>query len=242
MSKYEKPVSAVTFGAEALLSQLHDLVKEIEGVRRAEDPEYVHRMRVASRRLRTRLALFAQCLPDRKADRYRKMIRKVTRALGEARDTDVQMIFLQDFLDQVEDRRHQHGIKRLLLRLSQRRQKVQKKVLGALDETEKSGVLPEMQKTFYALLSADTPGEGLPSPYELARTEIFGRLTEVLEFESFMRDPGNVDQLHQMRIAAKHLRYSMEAFAPLYPSKLRKPIKTIKSVQEMLGDIHDCDV
>ncbi|HVN71393.1 MAG TPA: CHAD domain-containing protein, partial [Desulfomonilia bacterium] len=234
--------TSVNFGAEALLAQLHDLTKEIEGVRRAEDPEYVHRMRVASRRLRTRLAIFAGCLQDKKAEHYSRMIRKLTKALGEARDTDVQMIFVQDFLAHVQDKRHRPGIKRLLLRLSQYRRKLQKQVLRVLDDTEKSSVLPEMQKTFYALLSAGTPDEGSPSPYELARIEIFARLTEVLDFESSVRDPGNITELHRMRIAAKHLRYSMETFAPLYPDKLKKPIKITKAVQEMLGDIHDCDV
>jgi CHAD domain-containing protein len=242
MSGQEKNVSTVSFGAEALLSQLHDLMKEIEGVRRAEDPEYVHRMRVASRRLRTRLAIFAQCLPDKKAERYSKMIRRLTKALGEARDTDVQMIFVQDFLTHIEGKRHQSGIKRLLLRLSQHRRKLQKQVLRVLDETEKSGVLPEMQKTFYALLSSGMPDACLPSPYELARIEIFARLTEVLDFDSSVRSPENITELHGMRIAAKHLRYSMESFAPLYPDKLKKSIKITKTVQEMLGDIHDCDV
>jgi CHAD domain-containing protein len=45
-----------------------------------------------------------------------------------------------------------------------------------------------------------------------------------------------------MRIAAKHLRYTLEVFNPLYEKALRKPIKIVKEIQELLGELHDCDV
>ncbi|MFQ6042085.1 MAG: CHAD domain-containing protein, partial [Candidatus Poribacteria bacterium] len=57
----------------------------------ADDIEYVHRMRVASRRLRSGFALFEECFPPKRLKRWRKQIRRVTRALGDARYTDVQI-------------------------------------------------------------------------------------------------------------------------------------------------------
>jgi CHAD domain-containing protein len=71
--------------------------KEIEGVRAAEDIEYIHRMRVASRRLRAALPLFLSCLPQKQYARWMKEITGITRALGEARDADVQIAFLARF-------------------------------------------------------------------------------------------------------------------------------------------------
>jgi CHAD domain-containing protein len=47
---------------------------------------------------------------------------------------------------------------------------------------------------------------------------------------------------HEMRIYAKKLRYTMEAFAPLYKNKLEKEIGTITAFQDVLGEMHDCDV
>jgi putative phosphoesterase len=47
---------------------------------------------------------------------------------------------------------------------------------------------------------------------------------------------------HEMRIYAKKLRYTMEVFAPLYKNKLAKEIETVKSFQDVLGEMHDCDV
>src|SRR5438067_12983949 len=77
-------------GARILLHYLHDLMAEIPHVHQTEDSEYVHRMRVASRRMRSFLPLFALCLSRKTCDRWRKQLRRFTRALGEARDTDVQ--------------------------------------------------------------------------------------------------------------------------------------------------------
>ena len=45
-----------------------------------------------------------------------------------------------------------------------------------------------------------------------------------------------------MRIAAKRLRYIMQALAPLYPDELAEPIRVARLCQTRLGDIHDGDV
>src|SRR5512141_1839971 len=78
------------FGACVLEKHLQALSEEVEGVRAGmEDIEFVHRARVASRRLRATLPLFAGCLPRKKTKKWLSQIRAVTRALGAARDTDV---------------------------------------------------------------------------------------------------------------------------------------------------------
>src|SRR5262245_448748 len=84
--------------ARTALKYLHALMAELEGVRQAEDRECVHRMRVASRRLRSVLPLFAPSLSCQTCARWRKRLRRVTRALGAVRDTDVQMACVQQFL------------------------------------------------------------------------------------------------------------------------------------------------
>src|SRR5262249_56548814 len=72
--------------AQTALKYLHALMAELEGVRQAEDRECVHRMRVASRRLRSVLPLFATSLSRQTCARWRKQLRRVTRALGPARE------------------------------------------------------------------------------------------------------------------------------------------------------------
>jgi len=78
-------------GAQMALQYLHALMAERDEVRQTEDRECVHRMRVASRRLRTVLPLLATSLSRQTCARWRKQSRRITRALGAARDTDIQM-------------------------------------------------------------------------------------------------------------------------------------------------------
>jgi putative phosphoesterase len=47
---------------------------------------------------------------------------------------------------------------------------------------------------------------------------------------------------HQMRIAAKWLRYTLETFAPAYEDGLKQYISRLKKLQDVLGEMHDCDV
>lgn len=231
------------FGAEIILNHLNALEKEIEGVRRAEDIEYIHRMRVASRRLRNALTIFADCFPPKKITIWQNSIRKITRSLGLARDTDVQLELLNTILVQVPEKRYRPGIRRLLIRLTQRRQKLQSKVNSALDELEQSKTIPLMRERLEILIS-QVPEQISYSHalYLRARQVIIQKLDDMLAYEPYIYDPNRLEELHAMRISAKKLRYTLETFAPLYSNMLKKPVQAARQIQEMLGIIHDCDV
>jgi putative phosphoesterase len=83
--------------AERALDLLPQVRNEIDGVRKSEDVECVHRMRVASRRLRAVLSLSAGCVGRKELRRWRQEIRSLTRALGAARDADVQVDHLLSY-------------------------------------------------------------------------------------------------------------------------------------------------
>ena len=233
------------FGLEVLQGRLPALVGEIEGVRAAEDIEYVHRMRVASRRIRNALALFGDDLPHKHYAAWRGEMRRITKALGAARDTDVQIAWVQDFLKQDTDEVQRVGIERLLLRLRQQRARLQSRVVKALDRVEGKRIFEDMNETLQQLLvhARVYEIESLPADlYGRATEAIRLRLEEFLAYEPHVAYPERAVELHQMRIAAKHLRYTLEVFDPIYERALRKPIKIVKEIQELLGEVHDCDV
>src|SRR5262249_30426429 len=134
------------------------------GVRRAEDSECVHDLRVASRRLRSIVPLLAVCLSQQMCGRWRKQLRRLTRALGEARDLDVQSACVQRFLDREASPQERPGVERLLLRLQQRRQGLQESVLEALERFVARQLIEEMEQALTQLAQAsqasggDTPG------------------------------------------------------------------------------------
>jgi CHAD domain-containing protein len=67
------------------------------------------------------------------------------------------------------------------------------------------------------------------------------RLGEVHSFESASRHPDAVEELHDMRIAAKRLRYVLEMSEPLLGAKAKRGAKQARRLQDLLGEIHDCD-
>jgi CHAD domain-containing protein len=243
--EHEPDASYALFGAEALLKRLQALTQEMDGVRLAQDIECVHQMRVASRRLRSALALFEECMPRKKLPDWQKRIRRITRALGAARDTDVQIDWLDETLRDLADARHKAGIERLRLRLRQRREQLQADVVHTLDQLVASRVAGEMEQTLRQdLVQARLGQVKTDSPYVYARAHaaIALRLEEFLAYETCVRRPEQVEELHAMRIAAKRLRYTLEVFAPLYEDNLKEPLKATREAQDVLGDIHDCDV
>ncbi|GAC1316970.1 MAG: hypothetical protein NVSMB25_03760 [Thermoleophilaceae bacterium] len=67
------------------------------------------------------------------------------------------------------------------------------------------------------------------------------RLDEMLSFGPRALDPSAVEELHDMRIAAKRLRYILELTAPVLGQSARYGAKQAKGLQDLLGEIHDCD-
>jgi hypothetical protein len=55
-------------------------------------------------------------------------------------------------------------------------------------------------------------------------------------------DPEEVVALHDMRIAAKRLRYILEVCGPCFGPYAKNATKMVKELQDLLGEIHDCDV
>ncbi|GLV57206.1 hypothetical protein KDH_40430 [Dictyobacter sp. S3.2.2.5] len=68
------------------------------------------------------------------------------------------------------------------------------------------------------------------------------RLTEMFSWETYVDDPYAVKNLHNLRIAAKRLRYTLEIFEETFPDECASIIKEVEQIQEELGSLHDDDV
>jgi len=75
-----------------------------------------------------------------------------------------------------------------------------------------------------------------------ARRILQVRIDEVYSFDGLVADPANVTELHDMRIACKRLRYLLEIFGIAFEADLEPFLDEVKGLQDLLGDIHDCDV
>ena len=68
------------------------------------------------------------------------------------------------------------------------------------------------------------------------------RLGELCGIMPAAADPAAATELHDMRIAAKRLRYALEVTGPCFGDYADTAVKHVKDLQDLLGEIHDCDV
>ena len=68
------------------------------------------------------------------------------------------------------------------------------------------------------------------------------RIEEVWRLGARSRDPREQEALHDMRIAAKRLRYLLEITEPCFGRPAKRGAKVARELQDLLGEIHDCDV
>jgi CHAD domain len=75
-----------------------------------------------------------------------------------------------------------------------------------------------------------------------ARRVLAIRIAEFYSFEPVVPHPELSEALHDLRISAKRLRYTLELFRPQFKKAGERQIERVKAIQEELGALHDHDV
>jgi len=68
------------------------------------------------------------------------------------------------------------------------------------------------------------------------------RIADLLQFDESVRDPANIRELHDLRIAAKRLRYTLEVLGNALEPVAAAVEDEARALQDVLGEVHDCDV
>ena len=228
-------------GAETLLARIQELENQIEGAKKNEDIEYIHKLRVASRRLRAALNIFGDCLPRKQIKAWKKAVKNLTTSCGAARDTDVLIAYLQNYSTHLEARAAR-GIQFLIRVQKTHRLSMQSDVIKVLDSLQSSGILFDLSNACRIIASAkDSGNTDVKTLYTChnAHNRIVARLDELLALSRFVHDQSAIIKHHELRIAAKRLRYTMEIFSNLYKNGLKDQIALMKQFQDVLGEMHD---
>ena len=230
------------FGAITVAERIEKLSKHIDRARTMEDPEDVHQLRVTSRRLRAALPVFKPCFQKKRFEGYNKGMKKVTRSLGMARDLDVQIIYLNSLLK--EHRRKPMGpaLRYLIGHRKNERTALQEKVITALDGLASSGLLDSIIEECKGIGAVKIEEPWPDSLHMLFRDNMIGPLDQLHGLSSSLDDEERREEHHEMRIAAKRLRYTLELFSRLFEDGLANEVSYLKKLQDVLGEIHDCDV
>jgi putative phosphoesterase len=231
------------FGSETILKLIDVFESQLDGVIDNKDPEYVHKTRVASRRLRAALPVFRFCFPRKNYKKWKNEIRNITRLLAESRDLDVQIAFIQHYLEKLGSSSEKSCLDILLQNHKRRRSNIQPNLVIGIQKLKSSFTLEEILTFCHqSILAQATETFDKTIILEKARWNIAFGSQNFLGMEEYVLKENEKQKHHQMRIYAKKLRYTMEIFASMYTSKLTKEIGTTKEFQDILGEMHDCDV
>ena len=202
--------------------------------------EPVHRMRVASRRLRAALSFFKTILPGKKTELWKKEISRIGQVLGRARELDVHIAFLQAAKQGLRRDSYIVNIEAMIKSLKNKRSRAQKQIERILAGFELEKNLPGLKVCLRALSSG--ANKQLNDRFYLHRNAVIQkRLDRLLEFTPYVFKLQSIHKLHQMRIAAKNLRYTLEIIRPWHGVRIDKYIRSSRDIQDVLGDVHELD-
>lgn len=75
-----------------------------------------------------------------------------------------------------------------------------------------------------------------------ARIILQQRLKEMYSFAPYIDNPDNIQELHNLRIAAKRVRYTLEVFEEFLPASAGDFARELATLQDELGTLHDSEV
>lgn len=249
------------YAYQAIQKHFKKTLKWEKSVKKDEDPEALHQMRVGMRRLRTAVTRFevAVDLPKPVSDRS---IGKIARRLGSLRDLDVLKESLENNYKPNLPRKEQGSLETAFAALAKQREDVLSSVQKTLkDEPYKSlkeALEKWLEKPDYQPLASVTIQQVLPDlllpevsnfllhPGWLIGTEFVESEIKIQKnwerekIEHQLTTEGEV--LHSLRKEAKRIRYQMELFTDLYGESYAAYLTEVKNIQEILGTMQDSAV
>ena len=228
----DRPISEIA--AEALAERL-ELVwyyAPLAAKQAKRDVEYVHQLRVATRRAAACMETFRLLLPPRRCRQMKKNLRRLRQAAGTARDLDV----LKQWLAATDNGNGGEKFSDVAQFIVNRRVEAQQPLLDAYRKLKRKKFPKKASKLVRRTRWRDSEPE--PSFGSLARSLIHQPVEEF--FFAGEADLGDTEALHELRICGKRLRYAMELLADAFDSSFRKELyPTFTDVQERLGAIND---
>ncbi len=203
-----------------------------------ESDEALHQARVASRRIREVLPLFAGGRPGR-LQKLRKRVRRITRALGPVRELDVELKALAELVECYPSARI--GIEFVREQILSDRQAARDAMVKRVDAID-IDKLDRRISTWLTETRPDPPTTD-PAAWRAILAARVSRRTEALR--TAVGRAGGLylpDRLHAVRVAVKKLRYVLELVQESRIARSTRPIKRLKAVQDNLGRLHDLEV
>lgn len=193
-----------------------------------ENVEFVHLLRVWTRRSMAAITLYKKFLPKKQLRSLRKKLERIRHVAGEARDLDV-------LTGQIMPPESEES-KALADRIRRQREKAQRPIHRCFRRMHKRKRLEKLLKNLLHSLSDN--GESDQSFGNWAQAAM--RCVADRFNRAFPSDEKDLRAMHHFRIRVKNLRYAMELLAPALPAELKDSVyPRVEELQELLGKIND---
>jgi CHAD domain-containing protein len=230
--------SAGALVVEHLHTQVDELLARDRDVRH-DSPDAVHKMRVATRRLRSALVTFRPLLDRSVTDPVRDELRWLGAALGGARDAEVQAARLTASLDEVPADLVLGPVRR---RIALELQTQQRAAGAVLDDALRDRRYFTLLDRLDALVDDPPLSEAALAPAtEVVPALVGGAVRRVRRLSRETgRGPDDRDHhLHEVRKAAKRARYAAEAAIPVGGRPAKRLAERMEHLQDVLGEHQD---
>ncbi len=232
-------LTAGEFAFRIIRTQFGIFLAHEPGTRIGEDPEELHDMRVAARRIRAAIKIFEEVLPVR-ARGFRDTLKWVAGALGAVRDLDVQLGHLETWIsDAAPEDREPLGALRAVL--EERRKKARKAMLRTLDSRRYERFVVSFG-SFLQKGPSRRAAAALRPVLEAAPDLVRKPYRKVRKLGDPLTEESSGEEYHELRKKGKRLRYALEFLSGIYGEPTKDAVGPLKDLQDVLGDHQDAEV
>jgi CHAD domain-containing protein len=227
-----RPLSAGELVRRILGRGVGDLVQNDPLTRGSGSSEAVHQLRVASRRLRAELRVFASVVHEKPLHHLLGELKWIGRALGKPRDLDVRGQLLSHVANEIPRWLRDD----LNLKLDRERSEQMGHVIHMLESDRYRRLIADLADAVIRPPLNDYAGGPAQEVLATGLDDALHSLFERVEVSG--KKPSN-EQLHEIRILAKKARYSAAVAATLLGDRARNIALSLEEVQTLLGELHD---
>jgi CHAD domain-containing protein len=229
-------------GRKVLSMHLMRMLACEPGTRSGETAEDLHKMRVATRRMRAAWRVFDGAYRPKLQKRYVRELRETATALGEVRDLDVQIEGLDAYANSLSPA-GAAAMTPLRDEWTRRREAARERLLELLDSKSYAQFVIDYREFVETLGKGEL--EPMPDAPILVRDTAGGRIWQAYErvrAHDTTLAWADVAALHALRIDGKRLRYTLEFFREVLPRQSDELIARVTELQDHLGLLNDADV
>lgn len=220
---------------------LKHITRNVSAVAQARDPEGVHQIRVALRRLRVALSAFGPAFQVPGIEELSARAKNLADIFGSTRELDV---FAGELLAPIEAASKKPGLPALRRILEALRRESWEGTAGLVRSDDFTGFVLDLASAIETRIwrgpaAPEHLGEYLRPARELARETLDAKLKKACKRAKHLSSL-NTQERHALRIALKKLRYSAEFFAPLFhPKAVSAFLLRLSKLQDLFGALND---